>query len=213
MKVDLKNQIPTYSAPHDAFEVVVVPPLQYLMIDGNGDPNVSAAYRDALATLYPVAYKLKFLSRNDLDRDYTVMPLEALWWAADMASFTATRDKSQWSWTAMIVTPDWLTLDHFQAAVRMVGRKRGAPALDRIRLEPLNEGLAVQTLHIGAYDDEGPTLLRMHEQFIPSRSLRMTGKHHEIYLSDARRTAPDKLRTVLRQPVDDKGQLNAAAVR
>ncbi|WP_243074294.1 GyrI-like domain-containing protein [Microbacterium sp. SS28] len=200
-KVDFKTAIPTYSAPRGRFEIVTVPASSFLMIDGHGDPNTSEQYRDALTTLYPVAYALKFLSKKDLDRDYVVMPLEALWWADDMESFTIARDKSQWSWTAMILTPDWLTMEHLDAARAAVERKGGAPALDAIRLETLDEGLAVQTLHIGSYDDEGPVLHEMHDGFIPAHGLRMTGRHHEIYLGDPRRTAPEKLRTILRQPV------------
>lgn len=205
MKIDFKKQIETYTAPRGQFEVVTVPTMQYLMIDGHGDPNTSEAYANAMTTIYPVAYKLKFHSKNELDRDYTVMPLEAQWWSSDMDSFTAARDKSQWDWTVMIMTPDWLTAKHFDTAREAVQRKGGAPALDAIRLETLNEGLAVQTLHIGPYDDEGPVLDAMHNDFIPSRSLRMTGKHHEIYLSDSRRAAPEKLKTVLRQPVTHAG--------
>lgn len=201
MKVDFKKQIATYTAPRGRFEVITVPATQFLMIDGHGDPNTSAAYQDALTAIYPVAYTLKFLSKNELDRDYTVMPLEALWWSEDMDSFTAARDKSQWDWTVMIMIPDWITGEHLDAARHAVERKTGAPALAVLRCEILAEGLAVQTLHIGPYDDEGPVLDAMHHQFIPSRSLRMAGQHHEIYLSDSRRTAPDKLKTILRQPV------------
>lgn len=201
VKIDFKKQIQTYTAPRGRFEVVTVPDMTFLMIDGHGDPNTSTAYRDALATIYPVAYTLKFLSKNELDRDYTVMPLEALWWSSDMDSFTSARDKSQWDWTVMIMTPDWINDDHFDAALRTVERKGGAPALPALRRETSSEGLAVQTLHIGPYDDEGPVLDRMHYEFIPSQSLRMAGKHHEVYLSDVRRTAPDKLKTILRQPV------------
>lgn len=201
-KVDLKTEISTYTARRGRFDVVTAPPMQYLMIDGHGDPNTSQAYADALATVYPVAYTLKFLSKKELDRDYVVMPLEALWWSDDMASFTAARDKSRWDWTAMIMTPDWIGAEHFEAARETVRRKGGAPSLDAVRLEALDEGLAVQTLHIGPYDDEGPVLAEMHDVFIPAQGLRMAGKHHEIYLGDPRRTAPEKLRTILRQPVE-----------
>ncbi|MDQ6641258.1 MAG: GyrI-like domain-containing protein [Actinomycetota bacterium] len=201
MKSDFKKQIQTYAASHGRFEVVTVPVMQFLMIDGHGDPNTSPAYRNALATIYPVAYTLKFLSKGDLDRDYTVMPLEALWWSDDMQSFTGDRDKSRWDWTAMNMVPDWITPEHLDLAHHRVARKGGAPALDAIRLERFDEGLSVQTLHVGSYDDEGPVLEAMHREFIPARSFALTGKHHEIYLSDPRRTAPDKLRTILRQPV------------
>ncbi|ACZ30653.1 conserved hypothetical protein [Xylanimonas cellulosilytica DSM 15894] len=201
MKVDLKREIPTYSARQGRFDVVTVAPAQFLAIDGHGDPDTSPAYAAALSTLYPVAYACKFLSKNELGRDYVVMPLEALWWADDLVAFTVARDKSRWDWTAMILTPEWIGADHVAAAVAAVGRKGGAPALDLLRLEPLDEGLCVQTLHVGPYDAEGPVLARMHDDVIPSHGLHPTGKHHEVYLGDPRRTAPEKLRTILRQPV------------
>lgn len=201
MKLDFKKEINTYSAKRDAFSIVTVPPMQMLMIDGHGDPNSAQEYKDALETLYPVAYGLKFLSKRELDRDYVVMPLEGLWWADDMEAFTSARDKSLWRWTLMIMVPDWISHDHFDAACEAVARKGGAPALDALRLERFDEGLCVQTLHVGSYDDEAPVLAALHDEFIPAQSLRMRGKHHEIYLSDPRKTAPEKLKTILRQPV------------
>ena len=128
MKVDLKRELAAYSARVGRFDVVTVPVLQYLMIDGHGDPNTSAEYRDAITTIFPVAYALKFFSKRELDRDYTVMPLEALWWADDMASFTTARDKSRWSWTALNLVPDWLTAEHVDAAVAATRAKGVAPA-------------------------------------------------------------------------------------
>lgn len=201
MKADFKKQIETYSAPRGRFSIVTVPSLQFLMVDGHGDPNTSKAYQDALTSIYPLAYKLKFFSKGELDRDYSVMPLEALWWSDDMDSFTSARDKSRWDWTLMNMLPEWITREHLDAAREMVARKGGAPALDGVRLERFDEGLSVQTLHIGSYDDEAPVLDAMHNEFVPAHRLQMTGKHHEIYLSDARRTSPDKLKTILRQPV------------
>lgn len=201
MKADFKKQIETYSAPRGRFSIVTVPSLQFLMVDGHGDPNTSKAYQDALTSIYPLAYKLKFFSKGEFDRDYSVMPLEALWWSDDMDSFTSARDKSRWDWTLMNMLPEWITREHLDAAREMVARKGGAPALDAVRLERFDEGLSVQTLHIGSYDDEAPVLDAMHNEFVPAHRLQMTGKHHEIYLSDARRTSPDKLKTILRQPV------------
>jgi len=201
VKVDLVKQTPTYRATRGRFDVVTVPPLRFLMVDGHGDPNTSAAYRDALTSLYPLAYTLKFLSKRELGRDYGVPPLEALWWSDDMDAFTARRDKSRWDWTLLSQVPDWVTPEHVETARAAVAHKGGAPVLDAIRLEPFDEGLAVQTLHVGPYDAEGPALDAMHHEHIPAHGLRMTGKHHEIYLSDARRTAPERLRTILRQPV------------
>ena len=201
MRTDFKKEIDAYTARRGEFSVVTVPALQFLMVDGHGDPNASAAYQDALSSLYPVAYRLKFLSKTELGRDYTVMPLEGLWWSTDMAAFTTDRDKSRWSWTMMTMVPEWIAGEHLGAAVDAVARKGGAPALDALRIERFDEGLCVQTLHVGSYDDEAPVLEEMHHRLIPSQGLRMTGKHHEIYLSDARRTAAERLRTILRQPV------------
>lgn len=171
------------------------------MIDGHGDPNNAPAYAEALKALYPVAYKLKFASKRDLGRDYVVMPLEGLWWAEDMDSFTASRDKSRWDWTMMIMVPDWTDQPMFDAAVEQAGAKDRPARLGDVRLETLSEGRCVQTLHVGSFDNEAEVLARMHHEFIPDNGLRMTGTHHEIYLSDPRKTAPEKLRTILRQPV------------
>ncbi|TVU64794.1 hypothetical protein FQP90_06990 [Paenarthrobacter nitroguajacolicus] len=201
MKSDFKKLIATYSAKHGQFSVVTVPTLQFLMIDGHGDPNTAQSYKDALTTLYPVAYKLKFFSKAELGQDYGVMPLEALWWSDDMESFTSARDKSRWDWTLLNMVPDWITQEHMEMVRQVVAKKGEAPALESLRLEPLEEGLSVQTLHIGPYDHEGPVLEEMHNNFIPEQSLSMTGRHHEIYLGDPRRTAPEKLKTILRQPV------------
>lgn len=199
-KIDFKRELDCYTAKRNTPQVVEVPDLQYLMLDGHGDPN-TPVYTEAVSALYPVAYKLKFTSKKDLGRDYVVMPLEGLWWADDMDTFTNARDKSQWDWTLMIMIPDWITDDMFTAAADQVGAKDRPTRLDDLRLETLSEGLCAQALHIGAYDDEGELLQRMHEEFVPAHSLTMVGKHHEIYLSDPRKVEPAKLRTILRQPV------------
>ena len=198
-KTDLKKTLDGYRARRGEFRVLELPPLPYLMVDGHGDPNAQE-YADALAALYPVAYKLKFASKKD-GRDYVVPPLEALWWAEDMDAFTTARDKSRWDWTAMIMTPDWITAAMVDAAIEDVAAKDRPASLDKVRWETLSEGTCVQTLHLGPYDEEGPVLEEMHERFIPEHGLRMTGKHHEVYLGDPRRVEPAKLRTILRQPV------------
>jgi len=200
-KVDLKAELASYRAQRGTFALVQVPPLQYLAVDGHGDPNTSPAYADALAALYPLAYAVKFLSKTALGRDYVVMPLEALWWAQDMGSFTVARDKSRWSWTLLTLVPDWVTPEHVGTAREAVARKGGAVRVEDVRLERLEEGLSVQTLHVGSYDDEGPVLRQLHEEFVPAQSLRLTGRHHEVYLTDPRRTPASRLRTILRQPV------------
>lgn len=199
-KVDFKREISAYRARHHQFQIVDVPDLQYLMIDGHGDPN-TPAFTDAAEALYPLAYKVKFASKLKLGRDYVVMPLEGLWWADDMAAFTASRDKSRWDWTLMIMVPDWIDQGMVAGAAEQVAAKDRPRRLDAVRLESLSEGRCVQTLHVGPYDDEAAVLDRMHHDFLPGNALRMTGKHHEIYLSDARKVGPEKLRTILRQPV------------
>lgn len=200
-KTDFKESLDAYQAKRGQFRVVDVPDLQYLMIDGHGDPNTSPDFAEAVEALYPVAYRLKFTSKRVLGRDYVVTPLEGLWWAQDMDSFTASRDKSRWDWTLMIMIPDWVDQDMFTAAVEQAGAKNRSARLDDIRLAPLSEGRCVQTLHVGSFDDEADVLARMHDDVIPEKGLRMIGKHHEIYLSDSRKVAPEKLRTILRQPV------------
>jgi hypothetical protein len=200
-KVDLKKSLDAYRAKLGQFRLLDVPDLQYLMIDGHGDPNTSPAFAEAVETLYPVAYALKFAAKRSLGRDFVVMPLEGQWWAEDMSSFTAERDKARWDWTLMIMQPDWIDEDMFSAAVAQAGTKGPPARLDDLRLEPLSEGRCVQTLHVGTFDDEADVLARMHDEFVPGNGLRMVGKHHEIYLSDLRRVAPEKQRTILRQPV------------
>ena len=200
-KTDFKKSLDSYQARRDRFRIVDVPDLRYLMVDGHGDPNTSTVFADAVQTLYPVAYKLKFASKRDLDRDYVVPPLEGLWWAEDMDAFTTGRDKSRWDWTLMLMVPDWIDPTMFTTAVELAGAKNRPALLDDLRVETLSEGRCAQTLHVGSFDDEADVLRRMHHEFIPEQGLRMTGTHHEIYLSDFRKVAPEKQRTILRQPV------------
>jgi len=201
-KVDFKQTLKHLYQPGRAdFELVEVPEMQFLMIDGHGDPNTALAYQQALEALYGLAYKLKFLSKQQLGRDYVVPPLEGLWWAEEMDAFTTQRDKSQWSWTMLIMTPEWATPGLFEQAVAVVAAKDPPAALDKLRLEVYREGLCAQILHLGSYDDEAPTLARLHHEWMPAHSLTFNGLHHEIYLSDPRRVAPEKLKTILRQPV------------
>lgn len=200
-KVDFKRTLDSYKAKAGEFRLVELPTLQYLMVDGQGDPNTSPAYQQALQTLYPVAYKLKFASKRELGRDYVVPPLEGLWWADDMAAFTSRRNKHEWRWTMMLLVPEWLGADMVEAAREQAGAKDPPARLDDVRLQELTESLCVQTLHVGSFDDEGPVLERMHSEFLPANGLQLTGKHHEVYLSDFRKVVAQKLRTILRQPV------------
>lgn len=200
-KVDFKKEMKEFYAPPKKFVIVDVPEMQFLIVDGHGDPNAAPEYQEAVEALYAVAYKLKFNSKKALGKDYVVPPLEGLWWADDMDAFSVARDKSQWDWTMMIMTPEWITSEMFDEAVETVRKGKNPSALDKVRLESYHEGISVQIMHIGSYDDEGPTLAKMHNEFIAENGYVMTGKHHEIYLSDPRRVAPEKLKTVLRQPI------------
>lgn len=200
-KFDVRKAFkPRYSPSSKAFEIVDVPEMRYLMVDGEGNPNSSQHYKQAIEALYTVSYTLKFASKKDLGLDYAVPPLEGLWWADDMRDFVARR-KDRWRWTMMIMVPEWIRPAMITAAIDGAGAKKALPSIGLIRHETLREGTSIQIFHVGSYDDEGPVLKRLHEEFMPANKLAFNGKHHEIYLSDARRTEPAKLKTVLRQPV------------
>jgi hypothetical protein len=200
--VDLKRELRHLYAPsRKDFEVVEVPPMSFLMVNGHGDPNVAPAYQAAVEALYGVAYAVKFMSKRELGIDYVVPPLEGLWWAEDMAAFTHLRDKSAWDWTMMIMQPAWIGAEMVDQAWQEVAKKKDLPGLEALRFESYHEGLAVQILHVGSYEDEAPTLERLHRVFMPQHGYRPNGKHHEIYLNDPRKVAAEKLKTILRQPV------------
>ena len=200
-KLDLKKEYrQLYNPSAKECSIVDVPEMHFLKVDGAGDPNTSVAYAEAIEALYAMSYTLKFLSKTTEDIDYVVMPLEGLWWMPDMAEFSA-EDKSAWEWTAMIMQPDHITAGHVATATDEVRRKKDPAALDRIRFEAFSEGLSVQILYFGPYADEAPTIAGMH-QFAVDNGYTLLAKHHEIYLSDPRRTAPEKLRTVIRQPIE-----------
>lgn len=198
-KTDFKKLMKPYWAPPvGRFELLEVPELKFLMVDGAGDPNTSEDYRQAVQWLYSLSYGLKFASKAR-GHDYGVAPLEGLWWSNDMSDFAAGR-KDKWSWTAMIMQPDWIRQADVDAAMGRARQKLGVPPTS-LRLEDFAEGYSAQTMFVGPYADEGPTIARLHGEFLPANGLKPNGKHHEIYLSDPSRTAPDKLKTVIRQPV------------
>jgi hypothetical protein len=197
---DLKKERKALYAPKPGtFTIIDAPDMSFLMIDGRGDPNTSAAYREAVEALYTASYAVRAVAKTSLQKVHRVAPLEGLWSAEDWSVFR-TGDKSAWNWTMMIAQPDWITAEMVDDAL-VAARKRQRPALDLLRLERYAEGRCVQILHVGSYDDEGPTLARLHDEFLPANGLAPTGRHHEIYLSDPRKTEPAKLKTILRQPV------------
>jgi hypothetical protein len=200
-KFDVRKAFKALYAPAaGAFAIVDVPAFTFLMTDGEGNPNTASAYKEAVEALYSASYTLKFMAKAELGHDYVVPPLEGLWWADDWNAFIAGR-RDRWNWTMMILVPDFVGTALAERAIQAAARKRALPGLARLRLDRFDEGRAVQTLHIGPYADEGPVIRRMHEEFIPANRLSLTGKHHEIYLGDPRRSAPEKLKTILRQPV------------
>jgi hypothetical protein len=202
-KVDFKKELKhLYNPSRKAFSIVDVPSMNFVMIDGHGDPNTAQEYQEAVEALYAVAYGLKFMVKKAQGIDYGVLPLEGLWWVDNMAEFSM-EAKEDWDWTMMIMQPEWLTAEAVERARADVARKKNPPALPKLRFEPYHEGLAVQILYVGPYDEEGPTIARLHA-YAEDQAYALRGKHHEIYLSDPRRTAPDRLKTVIRQPIREK---------
>lgn len=198
-KIDLKNEEKyLYNPSKSEFQMITVPPMNFLMIDGAGDPNTSQTFQEAVQALYGLSYTLKFMSKREMGIDYTVLPLEGLWWAEELTNFDL-NDKSNWLWTVMIRQPDHINKNAVGKAMEEVKRKKNPIALSKLRFEAYNECLCAQIMHIGPYSEEGPVIARMHD-FIRSKGYQLAGKHHEIYLSDPNRTTPEKMRTILRQP-------------
>lgn len=198
-KLDFKKELKELYRPSaKAVSVVDVPTMNFLMVDGCGDPGSSQEFANAMETLYPMAFTLKFMSKlGQQAHDFVVPPLEGLWWADDMSAFVERR-RDEWKWTLMIMQPDFITRPMYKEALEKVRKKKAPRLLDRLRLESFAEGESVQILHIGSFDEEGPNVRRLHDK-IEELGKTHAHKHHEIYLSDPRKTAPEKLRTVLRQ--------------
>jgi len=201
-KVDYKKELKEFYTGKVGVPVVVqVPEMNFIMVDAEGDPNTSQEYIDAIETLYPVAYTIKFMCKNNQGQDFGVMPLEGLWWTENMADFS-TEDKSNWQWTAMIMQPAVVTEAMFTQAVEQVRKKKAPASLDKLRFASYDEGRAAQIMYVGPYSDEGPTIRQLHA-FITEQGGQLeasTRHHHEIYLGDPRRTDPTKLKTIIRQP-------------
>lgn len=200
-KIDYKKELGHLFKPSAKKEEIVdVTRMNFLMIDGQGDPNTSQEFKDAIEALYSVSYTLKFMiKKSELGIDYGVMPLEGLWWADDMSQFSVEK-KEQWKWTLMIMQPELVTTELLNKAIAQVEKKKNPAALSQLRFESFAEGRAAQIMHIGPFAEEGPTIERLHH-FITKNGFKMTGKHHEIYLSDIRRAAPEKWKTIIRQPL------------
>jgi len=198
--IDLKKALkPYYTASAAKPSIIDVPPMKGLMVDGMGDPN-GQAFQEAVGSLYSVAYTLKFSFKKDKAVDYPVMALEGLWYADDPADFLSDK-RENWKWTLMIVLPGIVTKKDVAQAIETVKKKAKFPRYPEVRFELFAEGRAAQVMHVGPYAAEGPTIARLH-RFVEEQGYKLRGKHHEIYLSDPRRSAPEKLRTIIRHPVE-----------
>ena len=200
-KIDYKKELRhLYKPSAKKVNVVEVPQMNFFMIDGKGDPNTSQSFQDAINVLYPLSYTLKFMvKRGEMEIDYGVLPLEGLWWADDMSSFSI-ENKENWKWTLMIMQPELISKEMVEKAIGEVRKKKNPVALPLVRFESFAEGKAAQIMHIGPFSEEGPTVEKVHS-FIEENDGRRIGKHHEIYLSDIRRAAPEKWKTIIRQPM------------
>lgn len=200
-KVDQPGEVRELYRARPEPVIVDVPEMAFLMIDGCGDPNVDPGFQEAIQALYAVAYTAKFTNRRAGGEDFRVMPLEALWWTSESSPFAdaASRD---WSWTLMLMQPDHVSAELVEHARETASDRRPLDAIARVRLERFEEGRAAQVLHVGPYAAEAPTIERLHA-FIGQSGLHPRGRHHEIYLGDPRRAAPERLKTIIRQPVDD----------
>jgi hypothetical protein len=197
-KIDFKKELKDYyNASTKEAAIIEVPDMNFLMVDGQGAPQ-SQQYQEAIEAIYAIAYALKFNIKKAKGIDYGVMPLEGLWWADDMTKFM--EDRNKWKWTAMIMQPKYVTQDDFKAAVVQVHEKKALTALDKVKFECYHEGKAAQIMHIGPFSEEGPNVEKVHAA-IKAAGHQLSGKHHEIYLSDARKAAPEKWKTILRQPM------------
>ena len=200
-KVDYKKELKhLYMPSSKEVSVVAVPRQQFIMIDGQGDPNTSKEFQEAVEALFSLSYALKFIvKKGKTGIDYGVLPLEGLWWSDDMTKFNV-ENKSDWKWTLMIMQPEFVTRELFDAALQQVQKKKNLAALSKLRFKTFTEGKAAQILQVGPFSGEGPAIDKIHS-YIQNNGYEASGKHHEIYLSDITKTAPDKLKTIIRQPV------------
>ena len=203
--VDLKKTYREHYTARTTPSFVTVPPRPHLLVDGAGDPNTSSVYRECVGSLYPLAYALRAAIKDATGEAYTVMPLEGLWWSDDISRFSV-EAKDDWRWTLMICLPDAVAAVDAAEVMARTTAQRSLPAGDRVRLEQFGDGEATQVLHVGPYAMEAPTVARLHE-FIAAEGRALRGRHHEIYLSDPRRVAPERMRTIIRQPVEAASSL------
>lgn len=201
-KLNYKKEFPElYRPSRKTPRILDIPSMKFFMIDGQGDPNTSEEYAQALKALYKVSYtlKMKIVKKKAPDKDYVVPPLEGLWYMDDMNDWSM-ENKNEWQWTMMIRIPDYITNEQIDKAFELVKEADEVPAIENVYLKHYDEGKSAQILHVGPYEDEPPTIKKLHS-FIEEQGYKLDGDHHEIYLSDPRRSKPQNLKTVIRQPI------------
>ncbi|MCY3412185.1 MAG: GyrI-like domain-containing protein [Candidatus Heimdallarchaeota archaeon] len=201
MKLDYKKSYPEFYKPKNSPHIINIPAMRFFMIDGKGDPNTSQLYQNAVETLYAVSYtlKMKIIKKENAEQDYVVPPLEGLWFMDDMSKWSMD-NRDDWQWTMMIRIPDFTTEQQIGRAIELTREHKNPQLLDKLYVQKYDEGTVVQQMYIGAYADEGPTISKMHD-YAKSGGYQLLGKHHEIYLSDPRKVAAEKLKTIIRQPI------------
>jgi len=198
-KIDLKKKYKSAFTGKKQAQIIEIPPMKYVTFSGKGNPNTSLEFENAMGVLYGMAYTLKFAWKAK-DRDFVVAPLEGQWWADDMQDFVE-GNKDNWMWKVMIALPEYVGEEDFQAAKEALEKKKNPAMLERAGLETIEDGLAVQVLYVGPYSEEAATISAMHH-FAEEQGYRLRGKHREIYLSNPQRTDPDKLKTIIRHPLE-----------
>lgn len=199
-KIDFKKEYKElYKPSAKKISFVDIPELKYLAVEGKGDPNTSQEYKNSIEALMGVSYTTKFIMKKEYGKDYVVMPLQGQWWSDDMENFSV-QDKSNWKWRSLVMQPNFVKKEHVDQAIAEIAMKKDLSSLDKVEFTTIKEGLSGQILHIGPFSEEGPTVEKLHNT-IKEKGYDLTGLHHEIYLSDIRRANPEKLRTIIRQPV------------
>ncbi len=199
-KIDLRKQFKELYSPREKPEILEIPKFGYITYTGRGEPG-GVAYTMALNALYSTIYSLKFASKKQ-GRDFMVMPLEGLWWWDNpkVVNLEDAPPREMWNWTAMIMVPDFITHEILEKLKAEIAERK-ENAIKKVRLERFKEGLSAQILHVGKFSDE-PRSQKILHGFIKEQGYRLRGTHHEIYLSNPRRTAPEKWKTILRHPVE-----------
>ena len=201
-KLDYKKEFPEIYKPSLKTPTIIkIPKMTYFMIDGTGDPNTSEEYKDIVQILYNISYtlKMKIIKKETPDKDYVVPPLEGLWYMPKMDEWSM-EDKEKWQWTMMIRIPDFIEDTQIKKALKILKETKNPSFFSKLRYEQYDEGTCVQIMYLGPYDEEPPTIKKMH-QFAEKNGYILNGHHHEIYLSDPRRIEPERLKTILRQPI------------